>query len=196
MALPSSTCAQDISGDVCCDSFWLIGERIRTVACEGVACCNEGDCADREFHSWQAEGPVANNPLGESLIVNFIRASVRADSRRSNGTIQPVIITRSEYRVELLENGYPIPSGGDVIVPPDWELIHAVSKYARGHAELMWRSLVNAAATTDQSAALFPAATNRHVLRRGVAVGDLTPMPRPGPQIGYQLNVTVDTALP
>ncbi len=175
----------------------MIGERIRTVASHGIVACFDDDCGGREFASYQSEGPVTNNPNGESLIINFTRASIKSGSRTTNGAVRPVIATRAEYRVELLENGWPILEVvNGTIIPPDLALIHAYAKHARGHAEKMWRSLIGAAGTTDQSKALFPAKTNPHVLNRGVQIGDLTPMARPGPQIGFQLTVTVDTMLP
>ncbi len=196
MPLPSAACPADINGDVCCDTFWLIGERLRTVACEGVCACMDPDCADQEFISYQNEGPQASDALGESLAVNFIRAAVRIDSRRRNSTISPTFVTRVEYRLELLESGWPILSNPDgTIIPADRAALHALSKHARGHAEKMWRSIAGAAATTDQTKALFPSATNPHVASRGVTVGDLQPLPRPGPQVGYYMNVSVDTML-
>ncbi len=195
--MPSELCAEDVSGSTCCDSFWMIGERIRTVASHGIVACFDDDCGGREFASYQSEGPVTNNPNGESLIINFTRASIKSGSRTTNGAVRPIIATRAEYRVELLENGWPILEVvNGTIIPPDLALIHAYAKHARGHAEKLWRSLIGAAGTTDQSKALFPAKTNPHVLNRGVQIGDLTPMARPGPQIGFQLTVTVDTMLP
>lgn len=194
--LPSASCAADISGDTCCDSFWLLGERIRTVAFNGVGGCQEPECGDQEFVSFSTEGDIITWPPGESLIVSFARAGIATTSTTPAGNTRPIVVTRAEYKVQLLENGWPTVEGGSDITIPDYEQYHALSKYARGHAELMWRALVGAAATTSQTLALFPIASNPHVRNRGVRIGDLIPMPRPGPQIGYELNVTVDTALP
>lgn len=196
MPLPSASCPENISGDVCCDSFWLLGERIRTVTFEGVGGCREPDCGDREFVSFSTEGDIITWPPGESLIVAFVRAGLATTSTSATGNTRPIAVTRVEYKVQLLENGWPTIEGGSDIVVPSPDEYHALSKYARGHAELMWRSLVGAASSTNQTLALFPVASNPHVRNRGVRIGDLTPMPRPGPQIGYEMNVTVDTALP
>lgn len=191
MAIPPSDCGVD--GSVCCDTFWLIGERIRDVACTGLTSCLVDDCG--EFESYQTEGDIITDPVGESLIVSFLRASVRPDSTRPTGAVSPVFVTRATFRVQLLENGWPHVTGGAEITPPARAEICAAARHARGHAEAMWRAVVGAAATTDQTKALFPRASNPHVMSRGVTVGDLAPMPRPGPQIGYQMDVSVDTKL-
>lgn len=196
MPLPSAENPVDVPGSVCCDTFWLLGERIRTVACEAVCACMDPDCADSEFISYQNEGPITEDAIGESLSVNFVRASLRIDSQRTNRASSPLVISRVDFRVELNENGWPIvtaPSGE--IVPADRDALHALAQHARAHAEKLWRALAGAAATTDQTQALFPAATNPHVLARGVTVGDLQPQPRPGPQIRYAMNISVDTTL-
>lgn len=195
MPLPHASCAADVPGSVCCDTFWLLGERIRTVASQALADCMVPECADRTFYAYQSEGDRTQDPLGECLIVNFIRASVRSTDRAAGG-VQPIVVTRTEFRVELLENGWPILGVSDGgITPPDREMIYALAKHARAHAEKMWRALLHAAATTNQTERLYPTSTNPHVMNRGVGVGDLQPLPRPGPQIGYYMTMTVDTAL-
>lgn len=199
MALPHASCAADIPADVCCDSFWLIGERIRTVACAGLVACMDEDCADREFRSYQTIGPVVQDPHGETLIVSFVRSYIRSDTQgRQRGT-EMRFVTMAEYKVQLLENGWPTISRDSqtgTIVSFDWEKVHGLAKHATGHAEKMWRSLVNASVTTNQANALFPVASNPHIVQKSVIVSELTPMPRPGPQVGWEMNVTVGTSLP
>lgn len=198
MPLPHASCADDIPADTCCNTFWLIGERIRTVATNAVCSCIEPDCADRELRSYQTEGEQIQDPLGESVIVAFVRSSVRIDGLNPNQSVQPTVITRAEFRVQLLETGWPTIQARQStasIEAPDSAMIHALAKHARGHAEKMWRAVLNAASTTNQAAKLFPSSSNPHILTKGVGVGEMRPLPRPGPFIGYAFNVTVDTKL-
>ena len=196
MPLPTADCAENVSSDVCCDTFWLVGERIRTVAVTGVLACIDEDCS-QEFTTWQTEGPRIEWPHGESLIVTFIRASPKISSRERSGPLAPLVVSRLEYLVELRETGWPILNTDptQTIHTPQWEMYHALAPHARGHGEKMWRSLVNAASTTRPAARMFNPTSNPHVLDKGVAVSDLLPLDRPGPQVGYQVTVTVDTKL-
>jgi hypothetical protein len=198
--LPSSSCAADVSGDTCCDSAWLVGERIRTIACEGVSACLDPECADGEFRSYQTEGEL-QDPSPECLVVVFTGMDLRSGSTDTQRNARTVLITRLTYRVELIEGGWPnlrVDQQTNTLIPPDWEMQHALSKHARGHAEKMWRALQRSvvANTTNAAGAMFPLGTNPHVIRRGVGLGRLTPRPRPGPQIGYSIDITVDTTLP
>lgn len=196
--MPHASCADDISGDVCCDTFWKIGERIRTVASAGVLACIDPDCSDREFRSYQTIGDQIQDPLGESLIVSFVRSSLRSDSRSQNQSTSPLVFTRAEFRVQLLETGWPtisVNQSTSTIVAPDADMLHALTPHALGHAEKMWRSVLNAAATTVEAQRLFPSSSNPHILRRGVIVEEMRPLPRPGPFIGFSFNVSVDTKL-
>jgi len=194
--MPSADCPENISGSVCCDSFWLIGERIRSVAFDGVMACMEEDCSET-FTSWQTEGAQIEWPHGESLIVTFVRASPKISSRNTAGPLAPLVVSRAEYLVELRETGWPILSTDptQTIHTPEWQEYHALAKHSRAHGEKMWRSLVNAAATTKPAERMFQVATNPHVLDKGVLVDDLLPLTRQGPQTGYRVTVTVDTRL-
>lgn len=197
MPLPAAGCAADVSSDVCCDSFWLIGERLRTVACNGVCSCMDPDCAEREFRSYQTANVNIQDPLGESLIVSLQRVGLRSDSTGRNRAVNRTFVTRSEWRIQLLENGYPTAQEeyGQVIVPPDWQMVDALTKHGFGHAEKMWRALLQAATTTTLADMLFRPSSNPHIVQNRVVVGDLIPMSRPGPQLGYELSVTVDSML-
>jgi len=186
-----------VPGATCCNSFWLIGERIRTVTLNGILACMDPSCADRKFRSWSTIGRVLD-PLGESLVVSFQRASLTTGSRNVNQATRPIVITRAEYRVELRENGWPtqkVDRSTESILAPDWKMQHALTVHALSHAEKMWRTLVNAAATTVQTASLFPQASNPHIRPRGVVVDPLEPLPPHGDQIGFGFIVRVDTDL-
>lgn len=198
MPMPSAGCAADISNDVCCDTWWLIGERIRTVAFEGVCSCIDPSCVDREFASYSTEGEIYSI-LGESLVITFVEAAVASAQVGRGGNVRPTPITRLEYRLELRENGWPLPmradQGTQTIVQNDWEMCHALSKHARGHGEKMWRSVLNAAATTVVANRMFSPSLHPFIMERGIAVGRIRPLPNLGPQCGYFMAVTVDTQL-
>jgi len=196
MPMPSASCPENISSSVCCDSFWLIGERIRTVAYNAVMACMEEDCSET-FTTWQTEGGQIEWPHGESLVVTFVRASPKVSSRERSGPLAPLVVSRAEYLVELREKGWPILSTDptQTIHTPQWQEYHALAKHFRAHGEKMWRALVNAAATTKIAEQMFLPSTNPHVLNKGVLVDDLVPITRQGPHTGYRCTVTVDTRL-
>lgn len=197
MPLPYAPCPDDVPSDVCCNSFWLLGERIRTVALAGLVSCVDESCADREFRCWSQIGPVLD-PLGESLVVSYKGSALRSDSRRSNSSVSPLIVTRSEFSVELRETGWPthhVDPSIDSILAADWEMIHALTPHAMSHAEKIWRTVVGAAATTVQADQLFPQTSNPHIRQRGVVIGGLTPLSRFADQIGFGFDVSIDTDL-
>lgn len=196
MPLPTADCAENIPSTVCCDTFWLVGERIRSVAATAVLACMEEKC-DETFTTWQTHGSRIEWPHGESLIVTFVRATPKVSSRQTAGPLAPLVVTRAEYLVELRENGWPTISADptQTIHTPEWERYNALAKHASAHGEKMWRALVNAASTTTPTKRMFHPSTNQHVLEKGVLVGDITPLDRPGPQAGYRVTVTVDMRL-
>lgn len=200
MPMPIASCADDVSGETCCDSAYLVGERIRTIANTGVVACLDPACNDRTWRTYQTEGEL-QDPLGDCLVVVFGGMELRSGSTDTQRNARTVLITRLIYRVELVENGWPnlhTDQQTNTLIPPDWQMQHALAKHARGHAEKMWRSLSRSivANTTNAAGAMFPLSTNPHVIRRGVSLGRLTPRPRPGPQVGYSIDITVDTTLP
>lgn len=194
--MPFAGNAADISSDVCCDTFWLIGERVRTIAFDGVCACMDPSCIDREFVSYSTEGEI-HSILGESLVITFLRARMVATGRDGKPLNTP--ITRLEYRLELRENGWPMAVRKDdsteTLVQEDWRLAYALSKHARGHGEKMWRALVNSVTTTDLAKMMFRPSLNEHIMNRGVSLGDLLPLANTGPQVGYRMDITVDTML-
>lgn len=198
MPMPSAGSAADISQDVCCDTFWLIGERIRTVAFNAVCRCIDPTCINRAFASGSTEGEIYSI-LGESLMITFVDAEVRSVQKSGGGNLRPTPITRLNYRLELRENGWPLPvrkhDATESIIQTEWEMCHVLSKHARGHGEAMWRAVVNGASTTRREGRMFDPALHPFIMERGVGVGRMTPLPNTGPQCGYRLPVTVDTQL-
>lgn len=196
--MPAASCAADVPADVCCNTFHLIGERIRTVATNAVTACIDESCADREFRSYQMIGDLTQDPHGDSLIVSFLRSSVRTDSRTTNQSMSPLVFTRAEFRVQLLETGWPtieVDRMTGSILSYDDDMMQALVPHALGHAEKMWRAVVNAAATTVEAQRMFSSSANPHILRRGITVEEMRPLPRPGPMVGFAFNVSVDTKL-
>jgi hypothetical protein len=194
MPIPTAGCADDIPSDVCCDTIWLVGDRIRTVATAGLMDCIDPTCSDREFRSFSTWGERIEEPLGEALIVSWVRN--RIGTRTSAGAVAPFSVTQAEFRVELHENGWPVPDRtGDNIVLPDSALINAVSKHATGHAERMWRAVVNAAQRQIGAAALFALPANEHIIHGSTVVGDLTPIGPDAYRVGARFNVTVEMKL-
>lgn len=198
MPMPSAGCAADIPSDVCCDSFYLIGERIRTVAFGGVCGCTQASCGDRQFTSYSVEGePYAI--LGETLTCTFLSAEITAAQRNGAGNVTPLPVTRLTYRLELRENGWPLPATAHMstqtLVQADWRVIHALAAHARSHGEKMWRAVAHAAATTKVDERLFRPSLHPFVMERGVGIGRMTPLANTGPQCGYRMDVTVDTQL-
>lgn len=198
MPMPSAGCADDIPSDVCCDSFYLIGERIRTIAFTGVCRCTVASCADRQFTSYSTEGD-AYPILGETLTLTFLSADIVAVQRNNVGNARPLPVTRLSYRLELRENGWPLPAfthqSTQTIVQADFRRFHALAAHARGHGEAMWRAVANAASTTVVAQRMFSPSLHPFVMERGIGVGRMTPIPNIGPQCGYRMDVTVDTQL-
>ena len=198
MPLPVASCVANVPSDVCCDTVWLMGERIRTVALAAVCACLDESCRSRPMESWQTEGERSGSVKGDSLVVSFtgLDSSVRERTRR--GSPIPTPITRADFRVELRESGWPMiaeHSSTQTVKLPDPQMVHALAKHARGHAEAMWRALLRGATSTVAADQLFPAATNPHIINRGVAISQLSGSPS-GPQITYSLNISVDHVLP
>lgn len=199
MPLPVVSCAADIPSDVCCDTWWLIGERIRTIACNAVCSCVDPDCADRPFATWQSEGSDVDEPLGESLVVSFVSAELRTDTEGFNSRARPWPVTRVIHNVDLRENNWPIQTRNDlnqVITVPDPAIIHGLTKIARGHAEKMWRALVDASTSTSLERRMFTPAANPHIMERGISISAVRPhQTMHGPQAGYRIVVAVDHQL-
>jgi hypothetical protein len=198
MPMPSKGCAADVPSDVCCDTWWLIGERIRTVAFHGVCACIDPTCVDREFASYSTDGDI-HSILGESLAMTFLGAEVASGQTGRTGNVRPTPMTRLSFLLELRENGWPLPAhthaATETIVQADWQMLHALSKHSRGHAEKMWRAVANAASTTRLADRMFSPSLHPFIMERGIGIGRITPLPEFGPQCGYRLPITVDMQL-
>ena len=199
MPLPLAERPSDIPTNVCCDTTWLIGERIREVAFAAVCSCIDASCQSNPMRSWQTEGSQSGSIKGDSLVVSYIRSTLATVSRSRTGASTPLVVTRAEFRVELRENGWPMireESSVQGVKLPDPQVVHALARHARSHAEKMWRALNAGASATSPALQLFPASTNPHILNRGVAIGDLVARGPSGPQVTYDITVTVDHTLP
>lgn len=199
MPLPATTCAADVPGDVCCDSVFLYGERIRTIAFAAVSACLDDECRQRPFRTYQTSGPRSLDAKGESLIICYTGSGLRPSSTDArSGSVRAVSGTRHNYLLELREGPWPIiheHSSTQSVKLPEWELIHALNQHAVGHAEKMWRALINAAGTTIPEQRMFSTSLHPHILNNGVGVSELTAMGPSGPSISYQVRLWVDTAL-
>lgn len=181
---------------MCCDTLWLIGDRIRTVAFQAVLACADESCT-QAFRSYSTIGNRIQDAHGDSVILSMTSADDAPMTSTSQGRQMQISVTRANYLLELRENGWPQSkvNGRNQIETPDSALINAVSKHASGHGEKMWRALKNGAVRQTGPYALFPVATNPHVIHKGVAVSRLTPIDPRGFQVGWSLTVTVDTTL-
>ena len=198
MPLPIANCAADISSDVCCDTIWLMGERIRTVALDAVLTCVDDDCANEAITSWQTEGDRSGSVKGNTLVVSFVTAALAPSGQRRSGSPRPTPITRASFRVELRETGWPfITERASVqsIKLPDPQIVHAVAKHARAHGERMWRALLNAGSTTVPAQRMFDPLYNPHIMDKGVGIGTLRPRPSAN-MVTYEVDITVDHVLP
>lgn len=188
MPVPTASCADLISGDVCCDTTWLVGDRIRSVAFEAVCCCAETGCNGRAWRSFTTIGSQIQDPLGESLIVSM--PSLSPTSTTDRGKLPILTPHRAIYLVQIRETGWPTihTTGGGEIVVPDSNVVNAVSKHVQSHGEKMYRALVGG----QQAYTLFPPRTNSHIT--GVTISPLTPL---GPDllVGWSMQVAVDMKL-
>lgn len=189
--IPAQDCPPGTPADVCCDSAFLIGDRIRTVAFDAVLGCVDESCAN-ELKSYVTHGPRIEDPIGESVIVTWLGSSTIATT--PGGRQHRLVIVRNQYRVELREQGFPQIAGeGDNIVIPSPGQFHAAAQHAWSHGESMWRVLLRASVTIKGSDAMFDYASNPHVLENGIAVGDLSPLR--DVLVGWGVTVTVDCPL-
>lgn len=188
MPVPTSACAEAIGSDVACDTTWLIGERIRTVAFSGVCGCN----CSQPFRSFTSIGTIIQDPLGDSLIIAMISLGAAATTGR--GATLPAVTHVAQFRLELRDNGWPVVQRDEserVISFPDSSLVNAVSKHAQSHGEMMYRSIVNAV----QMHTLFAGSANGHVIAESIGVSPIVPINPSGGQVGWGINVNVPLRL-
>jgi hypothetical protein len=179
---------------VCCDSLHAIGDRIRSVALGALIECGTSDCRQREFRSYVTLGSIVD-PHGESLIVTMLSAEIAFLSRQGGVPSNPV--TRSVWRVELLENGWPQAKANerDRIEIPNWAAIHAAAAHVYSHGSMMWHALVDAASRRSElTAMMFRPSTNPHIIQGNISVSSLRPLGPDAYQAGFWCQVTVDAS--
>ena len=197
MPIRATSCPPDTTPDVCCDTLFLIGDRIRTVACDAVMCCTDESC-DQPYRSYTTFGPRIQDVIGDSIIITMTNATTATTSSTDRGRVSPLVVTRASFRLELRENGWPQAKANQqkgVIVAPDGAEQNAAAAHSMAHAEKMWRALVNAAAIRNGSTRLFPLPTNHHVLQGAISVGPLTPVGPQATQATWSVELSVDTLL-
>lgn len=189
--IPATDCPPATADDTCCRSFWLVADRIRTVAFDAVVTCAHEEC-DKELGSYVDHGDRTQDPIGNNVVVAINRATVAYPTR--GGRQLGLAITRLSLRVELRETGWPMPSGvgGSIKVPAGASYNYA-SQYVYDHGEAMWRALVNAAGSVQPGVRMFDPQANPHIPHPGVAIGDLLPLR--DALVGWMVPVTVDLSL-
>jgi hypothetical protein len=188
VAIPTANCADGVSPDVACSSTWLIGERIRTVAFEGLCGC---DC-DIQFRSYTVIGNQIQDPIGNSLISTML--GLGPVSTTASGALPIVATHRARYLLELRDVGWPtieVDEEGNYILIPDSSEFNAASKHAQSHGETMYRSLVNAI----QRRTLFASALHPHIVSESIRLSELTPISPQAIQVGWSVNVDVPLRL-
>lgn len=193
MPILAEDCPDCTPAETCCDSLFLVGDRIRTVAWEAVECCVTANC-DKPFRTYTTFGNRIEDVLGDSLIVTLQQATNAPATTSTQGRVQPYALTRASFLLELRENGWPQSkvNSGKVIEVPDSDVIEAAAQHAMGHASAMWAGLMNAAASRNGSTRMFPLPYNHHVQQGGVAVGPLLPVGPQAYQAAWSVTVTVD----
>lgn len=192
MPIPAADCPPCTPPEVCCDSLFLLADRIRTVAFEAVLCCVEESC-QQEYRSYVTMGPRIQDLKGDSVVVTMTTSNNTSMTTTTLGRQSPLVATRSTFLVELRENGWPQPKArGNNIEPPAPEAVNFAAAHSMGHAEAMWRALSDAAAQRNGTTRMFPLPTNRHVIQGGVGVGPLTPVGPQAYQVAWTVVVTVD----
>jgi hypothetical protein len=189
MPIPTASCAEDIPDNVCCDTTWMIGDRIRTVAWAGLQSCDKG-CSERTFRSYTTIGSRIEEPLGESLVVAMTDLDVRPDASGQTGMFLVHVAT---YRVELRENGWPMvehDESENIIFVPDSRMINALSRHVQSHGEKVWRAVTDGVARQT----LFRPGRNPHVY--STTVTTMRPIGPEAFQAGWGFGVRVEMSLP
>lgn len=191
MPLPAVNCANGITPDVVCDTTWLMGERIRTVAFDGLCTC---DC-ETAFRSYTTIGTTIEDPLGDSLIITLVGLTSAITVNQTITGATPVAgFHRARFLLELRDNGWPTierDEFGNYVNIPDSVDVNAMSKHSQSHGEKMYRSLANA----TQMRTLFPSASNPHVIQEAVRLGEIVPLQPQGIQVGWTIFIDVPLRL-
>lgn len=193
MPLPLDACAHNIPTQVCCQSVWDVADRLRCVAFEAVCECLDPSCADAEFRSYVSIGPSIPEPLGDALVVHLLDMSPSGGSRTPVGNLQRVSLQLARFEIYLTENGWPTPREdelGEVIEVPEGALLNRLSRHSYGHAEKMYRAVLNGV----QTGTMFPVPANAHIGR--VDVAGLQPVQPAAFAVGWTIPVTVQMTFP
>lgn len=188
MAIPTSDCATAVGPDVACDTLWLMAERIRSVAFDGLCSC---DC-ETEFHSHTTVGNQIQDPIGDSLIATML--GVGPVNTTNSGALPIAATHRARFLVELRDNGWPTieaDENGNIIVIPSSADFNVASKHAMSHGEKMYRSLVN----TIQMRTLFASALHPRIIAESIRLSEMTPISPQAIQVGWSVNVDVPLRL-
>lgn len=192
MPIASVDCPCDTGADVCCDTLFLKGDRIRTVAWNAVLeCRDETCCGTIEGNTYMAMGPVTFDPHGDSVIVSLVSSDpVATTNGNHTASVSPL---RTIYKVEVRFAGWPTIQMGAPGSPPYTPTAAeyaSATKHVMGHAEKAYRAVLRAAANHS----LFVPAANPDVIFKGVRVSDLRPMQPRSVIAGMEFGVAVDIA--
>ena len=195
MPIPHESCPPGTAPDVCCDTLFLIGDRIRTVACNAVLNCSDPGC-DTQMRSYMTIGDRIQDLIGDSLIITLRNASPATTTRSANGRIGPTPITRATYLLELRENGWPVAqTKGTTIETADPAAVHAAAAHSMSHAEAMYAAIVNGFSTWIGETAMFPINRNPHIIMDSVNVGLLLPVGPQSIQAAWSVELSIDARL-
>lgn len=166
----SSDCPCDTGPDVCCDTIFLKGDRIRTVAWNAVRSCGtEGCCEGVEGRSYTTLDADMPDPFGDSVIVAWTGTEPVAVT--AGGHTPSITPHRATFRVQVSCGGWPIlkTEGGRPQMPKGVDFNNA-SKHVMGHAEIAYRAIV--AAVQDNTLWV----STPGVIFKGTRVSDLRPL--------------------
>ena len=121
---------------VCCDTLFILADRLRITAADAVNDCLPVDVCG-EIESFVALGFEVEDPIGDSLSVTIANIQDVGDAT-SNEQAGPSNIVRADLVLQLLETGYPmlVSDGTNILAPDRWE-VHRASQASIGHMEAM-----------------------------------------------------------
>lgn len=189
MPIVAPDCPCDTEADVCCDSFFLKADRIRTVAWNAVRECTEdGCCADRQMRTFVTLDGDMPDPFGDSVMVAWLGTTPVVQT--AGGHTPSITPHRSEYRVQISASGWPVlgVESGRILMPTA-DTFQQATRHVVGHAEKAYRAVVNAV----QHHTLF---TNTPgLIFKGIRVSDVRPLPPAAYIARAAFLVSVDVAL-
>lgn len=189
MPILAADCPCDTGPEVCCDSIFLKGDRIRTVAWNAVlSCSEEGCCSGREARTYMTLDADTPDPFGDSVIVAWLNTTPVTQTR--GGHTPQIVAHRCEFRVQVAVAGWPILGTQDGrAVMPTPSAMNSASKLALSHSELAYRAVVAAV----QANTLWTSTPG--VIFKGTSVSQMRPRPPSSLIQRIIFNVNVDIAL-